>query len=84
MKTRGCDAVSKAARTIGSVRLTSPARERRGRGGYGQRGSAGSIVKKQHHVDRWVTVPETATRRWVEHTEAREITLVKELGNLAP
>ena len=79
-----CDAVWTAARTIGNVRPTSFAREGRGRGGYGQRGSARSIAEKSRLEDRWVTVPETATRRWVENTKAREITLVKELGNMTP
>ena len=31
-----------------------------------------------------VTVPQTDTGRWVEYTKAREITLVKELGKIAP
>ena len=35
-------------------------------------------------VDQWVSVPETDTGRWVEDTQARERTLVKELGNLTP
>ena len=35
-------------------------------------------------VDQWVSVPETDTCRWVEDTQARERTLVKELGNLTP
>ena len=35
-------------------------------------------------ADQWVSVPETDTGRWVEDTQARERTLVKELGNLTP
>ena len=36
------------------------------------------------HKRQKVPVPKTDTGRLVENTEAREITLVKELGKIAP
>jgi hypothetical protein len=40
--------------------------------------------EKPLSIDILVSVPQTDTGRWVEYTKANGITLVKELGNLAP
>ncbi len=45
-------------------------------------GGAGRCKKPRGRFD--LTVPQTDTGRQVEDTKAREITLVKELGNLTP
>ena len=43
-----------------------------------------TLPRKTSKHNCQVPVPQTDSGRWVEYTKALEITLVKELGKLAP
>ena len=54
-------------------------------GSYGFREVANSMLpRKAPKGVEQVTVPQTDTGRWGEYPQALELTLVKELGKIAP
>ena len=55
-----------------------------GRGVYGQSGLIDAMLSRKASSESEGNRTKTDTGRIVEYTKARERTLVKELGNLAP